>query len=220
MKDLRIEFKFKNAILLSRLREKFGEDASIKAMAEGVGVIYGELCYLLALTRSPFLTPGCKRGTEVEGIRYTKTAMTLANFFYVEPKELFPVSLYSIKLPKKYHKDFDSVQLLSFQEAREQKLLPPPGSYEENYEALGLKERMGQLLETLTAREAKVIRLRFGLDDGVERTYEEVAETLGGERWSPQGTRLPDADRSVSRERIRQIEAKALRKLRHPARPR
>jgi RNA polymerase primary sigma factor len=66
---------------------------------------------------------------------------------------------------------------------------------------LNLKERMATVLKTLTAREEAVIRLRFGLDDGAERTLEEVGQNF-----------------SVSRERIRQIEAKVLRKLRHPLR--
>jgi RNA polymerase primary sigma factor len=64
-----------------------------------------------------------------------------------------------------------------------------------------LKEQLEEVLETLTDREKKVLRLRFGLDDGRSRTLEEVGHHFG-----------------VTRERIRQIEAKALRKLRHPSR--
>jgi RNA polymerase primary sigma factor len=64
-----------------------------------------------------------------------------------------------------------------------------------------LKEQLGEVLKTLTPREAKVLRLRFGLDDGRQRTLEEVGKEF-----------------EVTRERIRQIEAKALRKLRHPSR--
>lgn len=64
-----------------------------------------------------------------------------------------------------------------------------------------LKEQLEEVLETLTEREEKVLRLRFGLDDGRARTLEEVGHHFG-----------------VTRERIRQIEAKALRKLRHPSR--
>ena len=66
---------------------------------------------------------------------------------------------------------------------------------------LNLKERMAVMLKTLTAREEAVIRMRFGLDDGTERTLEEVGQVF-----------------AVTRERIRQIEAKVLRKLRHPLR--
>ena len=66
-----------------------------------------------------------------------------------------------------------------------------------------LKEQLVEVLGTLTEREQKVLRLRFGLDDGRARTLEEVGREF-----------------SVTRERIRQIEAKALRKLRHPSRSR
>ncbi len=64
-----------------------------------------------------------------------------------------------------------------------------------------LKDEISEILETLTEREEKVIKLRFGLEDGKARTLEEVGQMFG-----------------VTRERIRQIEAKALRKLRHPSR--
>jgi len=64
-----------------------------------------------------------------------------------------------------------------------------------------LKEQLMEVLDTLTPREEKVLRLRFGLDDGRARTLEEVGKEF-----------------NVTRERIRQIEAKALRKLRHPSR--
>ena len=64
-----------------------------------------------------------------------------------------------------------------------------------------LKEQLDEVLSTLTPREKKVIQLRFGIEDGRQRTLEEVGEEFG-----------------VTRERIRQIEAKALRKLRHPSR--
>jgi RNA polymerase primary sigma factor len=66
---------------------------------------------------------------------------------------------------------------------------------------LNLKEQANSVLKTLTPREEKVIKMRFGLDDGSEHTLEEVGQSF-----------------AVTRERIRQIEAKALRKLRHPSR--
>lgn len=64
-----------------------------------------------------------------------------------------------------------------------------------------LKEQLAEVLDTLTEREQKVLKLRFGLEDGTQRTLEEVGKEF-----------------DVTRERIRQIEAKALRKLRHPSR--
>jgi len=66
-----------------------------------------------------------------------------------------------------------------------------------------LKEQMEQVLATLNEREQRVLRLRFGLTDGYPRTLEEVGTVF-----------------HVTRERVRQIEAKALRKLRHPTRSR
>jgi len=66
-----------------------------------------------------------------------------------------------------------------------------------------LKEEMDNILNTLTEREKRVLRLRFGIGDGYPRTLEEVGSIF-----------------NVTRERVRQIEAKALRKLRHPTRSR
>ena len=64
-----------------------------------------------------------------------------------------------------------------------------------------LREQLVEVLGTLTSREEKVLKLRFGIEDGRTRTLEEVGKEF-----------------NVTRERIRQIEAKALRKLRHPSR--
>ena len=69
--------------------------------------------------------------------------------------------------------------------------------------SLNLKEQTDNVLKTLTPREERVIKMRFGVGDGSEHTLEEVGQ-----------------DFAVTRERIRQIEAKALRKLRHPSRSR
>jgi RNA polymerase primary sigma factor len=66
-----------------------------------------------------------------------------------------------------------------------------------------LKEQMDEILDGLSERERKVLIMRFGLEDGVTRTLEDVGKEF-----------------SVTRERVRQIEAKALRKLRHPLRSR
>ena len=66
---------------------------------------------------------------------------------------------------------------------------------------LSLNEKMASMLKTLSPREERIIRMRFGFEDGNQRTLEEVGQVF-----------------AVTRERVRQIEAKALRKLRHPSR--
>ena len=66
---------------------------------------------------------------------------------------------------------------------------------------LNLREQTAHVLKSLTPREEKIVKMRFGLEDGSEHTLEEVGQNF-----------------AVTRERIRQIEAKALRKLRHPSR--
>jgi len=66
---------------------------------------------------------------------------------------------------------------------------------------LSLNAKMASMLKTLSPREERIIRMRFGFEDGNQRTLEEVGQVF-----------------AVTRERIRQIEAKALRKLRHPSR--
>ncbi len=82
----------------------------------------------------------------------------------------------------------------------EDKVLPSPP---ETVISINLREQIGDALKSLTEREAKVLKMRFGLGDGNEHTLEEVGQQF-----------------KVTRERIRQIEAKALRKLKHPSRSR
>ncbi len=82
----------------------------------------------------------------------------------------------------------------------EDELTPTPA--QSAYQSM-LKDKVEEVLGTLTAREARVLRMRFGLDTGVPFTLEEVGEKFG-----------------LTRERIRQIEGKALRRLRHPRRAR
>ncbi|GAF78769.1 unnamed protein product, partial [marine sediment metagenome] len=82
----------------------------------------------------------------------------------------------------------------------EDKFIPSPP---ETVIHINLREQIDDALKTLTEREAKVLKMRFGLGDGNEHTLEEVGQQF-----------------KVTRERIRQIEAKALRKLKHPSRSR
>lgn len=153
-------------------------------------------------------------------------------------QEMFPIDLQEIKAeviqelgkanvtPQILQEELESRQKLALDRVREiMKIAQEPisletpigeeedshlGDFIEDSEAIApaeaasvllLREKMDDILQNLTDREKKVLQLRFGLDDGKPRTLEEVGQDFG-----------------VTRERIRQIEAKALRKLRHPTR--
>ena len=87
------------------------------------------------------------------------------------------------------------------EETEFEEFIPSDSSVEDVVEQTFLRESLENVLSTLTPREEKILRLRFGFDDGIERTLEDVGKMF-----------------NVTRERIRQIENKALRKLRHPSR--
>ena len=87
------------------------------------------------------------------------------------------------------------------EETELEEFIPSDSSVEDVVEQTFLRESLENVLSTLTPREEKILRLRFGFDDGIERTLEDVGKMF-----------------YVSRERIRQVENKALRKLRHPSR--
>ena len=87
------------------------------------------------------------------------------------------------------------------EETELEEFIPSDSSVEDVVEQTFLRESLENVLSTLTPREEKILRLRFGFDDGIERTLEDVGKIF-----------------NVTRERIRQIENKALRKLRHPSR--
>jgi len=109
-------------------------------------------------------------------------------------RDILRIAQKPISLEKPIGNDKDS----QFQDFQENKNLPNPEN--ESFYELS-KQKIDKILKTLSAREEAVIRLRYGLDDGHPRTLEEV-----GRRFS------------VTRERIRQIEMKALKKLKHPSR--
>jgi RNA polymerase primary sigma factor len=111
-------------------------------------------------------------------------------------REIIKVSQLPISLEAPIGEEEDS-HLGDFIE--DQNALPPPDAASRQL----LKEQIEDVLSSLTPRERRVLQLRFGLEDGRSRTLEEVGKEF-----------------NVTRERIRQIEAKALRKLRHPTRSR
>jgi len=165
-------------------------------LAKKVGISYQALSGLLNLSKSPF--------KKLKGVgEYTDAAIKLATYFQVAPEDLFPRSLYELKLPTEVQRAFRSAEIMPMLEARRQHLLPV--STDETQTASvqhwELAEQLNEILETLTPRQQKVIEMRFGLDGEGEHTLREVGKHF-----------------SVTAERIREIESKALGKLRHPSR--
>lgn len=127
---------------------------------------------------------------------WTKAALGLAALYSSNPEDLFPAAVMSVENPVVWL-EVDAAELVPLLGATSADLALPPG---DPVEASDLRECMDLTLNMLTNIERAVIRLRYGLD-GEKQTCENIAASVG-----------------VSRERIRQIEARALRKLRHPSR--
>ena len=197
--DLRVELKFKNARLIHLIEDYFGPNASVKhTVSVAIGCGYPLLLEYISLRQTPY-AQGVRNSIEYQGIRFKPSAIRISDFFNMPPTYLFPANLYKLNLPKKCFRDFESIQFLSLQEAKESKLLPPV-SYD-NYEQIDLSIDIEWLLNTLTPREQKVIINYFGLKGQHEHTLEEVGSLFG-----------------VRRQRIWQVLKESLEKLKESKR--
>ena len=198
---VRVEVKFKNARLYSAICDAAYQDKNyhtslgqgrVSAFCRFYGVPYGMVGQLLLLQLSPILKQ--PRHT------YRPLCVTLSNILDIDCATLFPQALYAQSWPTRFSADVPLATFVGLGAAKH--LTLPPSSFEAvaNRE---LRELMTAAVATLTPRETLVITQRFGLDGQGERTLEEVAQVY-----------------AVCRERIRQVEARAMRKLRHPSRSR
>ena len=198
---VRVEVKFKNARLYSAICDAAYQDKNyhtslgqgrVSAFCRFYEVSYDLVSQLLLLRLSPIL----KRTRHT----YRPICVTLSNILDIDCATLFPQALYAQSWPTRFSTEVPLATFVGLGAAK--RLTLPPSSFEAvaNRE---LRELMTAAVATLTPRETWVITRRFGLDGQGEQTLEEVAQ-----------------DHAVSRERIRQIEAKAMRKLRHPSRSR
>lgn len=188
---LAFQVKVKNAAIVEAA-EKMG---GLGKLAEHLGVGYGTLIAWGNLKQYPaYANPKSKRDwKDIEKKLLVLTGLLL--------EDIFPPSIATpefLAIPKK-HQLVREVDTLALAEARH---LALPAAQEDQFYAGELSEKIDESLSTLTPREEKIIKQRFGIGDD-EHTLEELAQL-----------------HHVSRERLRQIEAKALRKLRHPARSR
>jgi RNA polymerase sigma factor (sigma-70 family) len=201
VKELRVEMKVRNNLILTRM-----EELGIPTVAElcrRMGVTsQDKVGRIINLKDSPL-----KDDPENEADRWKPIAHQLAEFFDVAgPEDLFPEAIQGLKIAPDTQ-FFAEVNPQELRRLAGSKVAPAllQGEQEEPDKALEKKEILEAIergLKTLTPREQKVLRLRFGLDDGREWTLKEVAVEIG----------------LMSREHVRKIEMKALRKLRHPTR--
>jgi len=187
--DLLVVSKLKNRPLRDAVREA---GLTLKQISEKAGVCTSHITSFGCLSASPYyIKTGCPK----------PAAESLAEFFEIPVETLFPRLLYKLQFPKVIERTIDAEQAISLLEARKQKLLPESFTPEYQCDPGELAISIGEALDTLTNRERLVIEMRFGVDGKGSTGLREVGEHFG-----------------VSVERIRQIEAKALRKLRHPSR--
>lgn len=210
---LRVEMRFKNARLYNAILERtanINTDIRDFRLQETLGPVVafceqhgltksdGQMIYkLLNLKLGPTRSKG---GFGKYTVIIRPICVTLANLLDRDIEWLFPNELYAHAWPRMISKDIDGARFLSLREAPRTALLLP-ADQETNIIQAELRQQIRAALKTLTPREEKIIIRKFGLNGEPEQGLEEISNVFG-----------------VSRERIRQIEAKALRKLRHPSR--
>lgn len=179
---VRAKLRFKNENLFELI---LGRELTTLAFSKEIGISYALVCQYINFRRYP------KKPEVIEKFeRYF--SLPIEYIFPDEYKRAVDIKL----LDGVTEKVFEFRELPPWMERN--LMLPSP---EEEYEKVEMKEAIEESLKELTEREAKVLTLRFGLEDGNEKELDEVGNQLG-----------------VCRERIRQIEARALRKLQHPKR--
>lgn len=192
MNDLRVELRGKNNILWHAV---FDVAPSLAAFCRRFGLPQGSVGGYLNLRTNPRRLTAF--GRQLVEPRLTKTAQRLCEITGLPADELFPMQLYAFGQMRAVA-EVESERFVSLSSA---KRLALPPSQEESIARDELAREVSEVLETLTPREAMVIKQRFGLDGHEEHTLDAVADSF-----------------HVSRERVRQIETKALRKLRNPSR--
>ena len=164
VKELELSLRVRNNRLKER-REELG--LSQAKLAEKTAMSLNNYCGLETMRVSPW---------DVAHDCWRDFALRLASFHCVEPEELFPQAVLSVKAPTASRRINSDELLPLISEHQGQRLLGEPG------DALGMaqtRELVRRAVAVLARREALALRLRFGLDDGVERTLREVGDELG-----------------------------------------
>ena len=195
-KDIRLEMKIKNNALHKAIFAKFPSVAVLCQTHPDLSSQESSISALLSFKISPFKKNG----------QYRNVCLTLEQILVVPAEDLFPKKLYQqvVGTPTTAVVEVSSFTALPAAAQKEILLLPAPTVEGlSQLELEELRERIGEVLNTLSPREGEIIKLRFGIPDGRTHTLDELAHIF-----------------RVNPERIRQIEARALRKLRSPLRSR
>jgi RNA polymerase sigma factor (sigma-70 family) len=204
VKDLSIEIRLRNNRLLARRRELGLSQLHFAAI---VGVDVNLYAGLETMRIHPIQTHSARGPLKTP--RWRPTALKLAEYYGCDPSELFPSFALSGKpAVLVVERDEDELGLLVGQASHA--MLESP---EDALARRELRAAIDDALSTLTDRERSVLTRRYGLDGAEPMTLQEIANITHA--VDPSGR---ETERVVQHERIRQIEAKALRKLRHPAR--
>ena len=204
-KDLRLELRVKNNLLFQALKSYLKTDSDegvIAKAARAMGGCASTLSSYVTLRNSPWCLGKGRRKMGFDVLALRRSAVAIMKALGKTAEELFPENLYEKPTLRVYVAEVDSKEFPAILGPPQPRILPSPeNEFLQNIQNDQMKEQLAGILKTLTPREERVLRMRFGFDDGNERTLEEVGQSF-----------------AVSKERIRQVAAKALRKLRHPSR--
>jgi hypothetical protein len=195
-KSLRVEMRLRNNVLWHAIFDKW---PTVAAFCKKYGFYQTTVGGFLNLTKSPKAHSG---GHGVESLtwsqaKWTKAATALARVFKIHPDDLFPERLYRLE---KVRAAFE-VEPPMLPMGHEALQIPAEcGPSEDVVAGREMRDALRALVGSLSLREARVLNMRYGLDGGGEHCLHEVGAAIG-----------------VTQERVRQIEAKALRRLRHPS---
>lgn len=186
-KDIRVEVRVRNNLILSRMEHRGIDSVAELARQMGIDSQKATLYVLVNMTKA----------ARNKGGTWHELAYKLADFFDCMPEELF--SEFQQEIALETTTSYAEATYIEMQRLATR--LQEPVTPELAYEAKQLRGAITHALGTLTPREARVIRLRFGFEGGEELTLKQIGKLF-----------------NVSGARIRAIEMKALRKLRHPSR--
>ena len=197
MKDFRVEVKIRNNRIFSRIMKRWG---SVPLFSRCVGVSYTTVSQYIGFKTSPISKPGVSHSSpyrvDILGLPWKKSAFKIAAALGCEVLDLWPNEYLRGVRNNKYFFEADKEDMLDLP-FEDRKLLMAGTTFLDGFNT----EHIQDVLNTIEKRERRVIELRFGLNGQRSYSLREIGAFEG-----------------VSRERIRQIELKALRKLRHPSR--